>query len=69
MIRNGVRRRDGRLGATVLHLWHPEADRSGLKANQQQLEQLLTEERVRAQQGLSLLAKSIERSRREPALQ
>jgi glycosyltransferase involved in cell wall biosynthesis len=69
MIRNGVWRRDGRLGATVLHLWHAEEDRSGLKANQRQLEQLLTEKRVRAQQGLSLLTQSIERSRREPALQ
>lgn len=69
MIRNGIRRRDGRLGATVLHLWHPEADRSQLKANQRQLEQSLAEKRVRAQQGLSWLAQSIERSRREPALQ
>src|SRR5262249_8183960 len=34
MIRHGVCRKDGRLGATVLHLWHPEADRSRLGANQ-----------------------------------
>jgi glycosyltransferase involved in cell wall biosynthesis len=69
LIRHGVRRRDGRLGATVLHLWHPEADRSRLKDNQRQLEQLLADKRVRARQGLTWLAQSIERSRREPALQ
>jgi glycosyltransferase involved in cell wall biosynthesis len=67
MLRHGVRRRDGRLGVTVLHLWHPEADRSRLQTNQHQLEQLLSEQRVRAQQGLTSLAQSIERSWREPA--
>jgi len=35
-IRHGVQRKDGRLGATVLHLWHPEADRSRLDLNQRQ---------------------------------
>jgi glycosyltransferase involved in cell wall biosynthesis len=67
MIRHGVCRKDGRLEATVLHLWHPEADRSRLSANQRQLDQLLAERRVRAQQGLTWLEQSIERSRREPA--
>ena len=67
MIRHGVRRKDGRLGATVLHLWHPEADRSRLDLNQRQLDQLLADRRERAQQGLTWLAQSIERSRREPA--
>ena len=67
MIRHGVRRKDGRGGATVLHLWHPEADRSRLDVNQRQLDQLLAEPRVRAQQGLTWLAQSFERSRREPA--
>jgi hypothetical protein len=43
MIRHGVRRCDGRLGATVLHLWHPDADRSRLTANPGQLDQLLAE--------------------------
>lgn len=67
MIRHRVRRKDGRLGATVLHLWHPEADRSRLDLNQRQLDQLLADRRERAQQGLTWLAQSIERSRREPA--
>ena len=66
MIRHGVWRKDGRLGATVLHLWHPEADRSRLDTNQRQLDQLLAEQRVLAQQGLTWLAQSIECSRREP---
>ncbi len=67
MIRHGVRRRDGRLGATVLHLWHPDADRSRLTANQGQLDQLLAAKRVRAQQGLSWLVEPIEQRRQEPA--
>ncbi len=69
MIRHGVRRRDGRLGATVLHLWHPDADRSRLTANQSQLDQLLAAKRVRAQQGLSWLAEPIEQRRQAPAHQ
>jgi len=67
MIRHGVRRRDGRLGATVLHLWHPDADRSRLDANQSQLDALLAANRVRARQGLSWLAESTEHRRQEPA--
>ena len=55
MIRHGIRRRNARLEATVLHLWHPEQDRSRLEANQHQLDQLLNETRVRARQGLSAL--------------
>ncbi|MBV8744196.1 MAG: glycosyltransferase family 2 protein, partial [Xanthobacteraceae bacterium] len=42
MIRHGIRRRNARLEATVLHLWHPEQDRSRLEENQRQLEQLLS---------------------------
>ena len=33
LIRNGVRRRDGRLGTTVLHLWHQEHERAGAEQN------------------------------------
>jgi glycosyltransferase involved in cell wall biosynthesis len=67
MIRHGIKRRNARLGTTVLHLWHPEADRSRLDVNQRQLDHVLAERRVRAQQGLTWLTQSIERSRREPA--
>jgi glycosyltransferase involved in cell wall biosynthesis len=68
MIRHGIRRRNARLETTVLHLWHPEQDRSRLDANQRQLDQLLGETRVRARQGLSALRPAAERPTREPVL-
>jgi len=68
MIRHGIRRRNARLEATVLHLWHPEQDRARLEENERQLEQLLNETRVRARQGLSALEPTNERAAREPVL-
>ncbi len=68
MIRHGIRRRNARLDATVLHLWHPEQDRSRLKENQRQLDQLLGETRVRAREGLSALRSAGERPAREAVL-
>jgi glycosyltransferase involved in cell wall biosynthesis len=68
MIRHGIRRRNARLAATVLHLWHPEQDRSRLDENQRQLEQLLTESRERARQGLSALRAASNSNAREPVL-
>jgi glycosyltransferase involved in cell wall biosynthesis len=67
MIRHDVRRRNVRLAATVLHLWHPEQDRSRLEANQRQLEQLLSKTRVRAREGLSALREPVAPTLREPA--
>ena len=55
MIRAGIRRKDGRFGPGVLHLWHPEADRARLAQNDRQLDELLADGRIRARQGLSLL--------------
>jgi glycosyltransferase involved in cell wall biosynthesis len=55
MIRAGVRRKDGRFATGVLHLWHPEADRSRFAANKTQLAELITSDRVRAVSGLSSL--------------
>ena len=55
MIRAGVRRKDGRFATGVLHLWHPEADRSRLAANQTRLDELIKSDRVRALSGLSAL--------------
>jgi glycosyltransferase involved in cell wall biosynthesis len=55
LIRHGVLRKDGRHATTVLHLWHPESDRSKLPGNQEKLDLLLRNERVRASQGLSTL--------------
>jgi glycosyltransferase involved in cell wall biosynthesis len=56
MIRSGVRRKDGRFATGVLHLWHPEADRSQLAAHRAKLEELLKSDRVRALRGLSARA-------------
>jgi glycosyltransferase involved in cell wall biosynthesis len=74
LIRHGVRRKDGRHATTVLHLWHPESDRSQLPANQEKLDLLLRNERVRASQGLSALGEGtgprthISRSQAPPGL-
>jgi glycosyltransferase involved in cell wall biosynthesis len=56
MIRAGVQRKDGRFATGVLHLWHPEADRSRLAANRAKLDEVLKSDRVRALSGLSALA-------------
>ena len=55
MIRAGVRRKDGRFATGVLHLWHPDADRSQLAAHRTKLDELLGSDRVRALRGLSAL--------------
>ena len=55
MIRSGVKRKDGRFATGVLHLWHPDADRSQFDANQEKLDELLQNDRVRALRGLSAL--------------
>ncbi len=55
MIRAGVKRKDGRFATGVLHLWHPEADRSQLAVHRVKLDELLKSDRVRALSGLSAL--------------
>lgn len=55
LMRAGVRRKDGRMATGVLHLWHREADRSGLSENEVQLDEVLTSNRIRAKCGLSTL--------------
>ena len=55
MIRAGVKRKDGRFATGVLHLWHEDADRSQFDANQEKLDELLQNDRVRALRGLSAL--------------
>jgi glycosyltransferase involved in cell wall biosynthesis len=55
LIRSGVRRKDGRFATGVLHLWHPESERSRLPDNQGKLDLILHGQRVRALQGLSAL--------------
>jgi glycosyltransferase involved in cell wall biosynthesis len=53
LIRAGVRRKDGRFATGVLHLWHREADRSGLDANERQLAEIIEGDAVKARRGLS----------------
>ncbi len=55
LIRSGVRRKDGRFATGVLHLWHPESERSQLPDNQAKLDLALRSDRWRALQGLSAL--------------
>lgn len=55
LIRSGTRRKDGRFASGVLHLWHPEADRSLLPENRRRLDAVVHGDRVRAVAGLSSL--------------
>lgn len=55
LIRSGVKRKDGRFATGVLHLWHPEADRSQLAGNRARLDEVLKSDRIRALRGLSAL--------------
>ena len=56
LLRAGIRRKDGAFATGVIHLWHPDADRSNLPDNERRLEAVLAGDRVRAEQGLSSLA-------------
>ncbi len=60
LIHAGVCRKEGIFATGVLHLWHPEADRSLLPQNEQQLDRSLSDGRVRAEQGLLALTKADE---------
>jgi glycosyltransferase involved in cell wall biosynthesis len=55
LVHAGVRRKDGACATGVLHLWHPEADRSRLSQNEKRLEAVVNSERVKAEWGLSSL--------------
>jgi glycosyltransferase involved in cell wall biosynthesis len=53
LLHSGVRRKDGVFATGVLHLWHPEADRSQLVENERRLADVIASGRVRAERGLS----------------
>ncbi|MCC6779581.1 MAG: glycosyltransferase family 2 protein [Hyphomicrobiales bacterium] len=53
LLHAGVRRKDGRFATGVVHLWHPEADRTGLAANDDRLAGVLQSHRTHAERGLS----------------
>jgi glycosyltransferase involved in cell wall biosynthesis len=63
LLRAGVRRKDGNFATGVIHLWHPESDRSSLAHNQRLLEEVERADRVRATAGLSRLDASTEMAR------
>ncbi len=58
LLHAGVRRKDGMFATGVLHLWHAEADRSALTANESRLSDIIASDRIHAQRGLSSLGKS-----------
>jgi hypothetical protein len=51
----GLRRKDGRFATGVIHLWHGQADRAQLAANDARLDAVLRSDHTRAQRGLSAL--------------
>jgi glycosyltransferase involved in cell wall biosynthesis len=55
LLHAGVRRKDGIFATGVIHLWHPEAERSHLARNEDKLSEVLAGDRVRALRGLSSL--------------
>jgi len=55
LLHAGVRRKDGVFATGVIHLWHPDADRSQLSENEYKLGAVIADGRVRARHGLSSL--------------
>ncbi len=56
LLRSGVGRKEGRFAVPVLHLWHPEEDRSQEQENRQRLEQILKSTATVAQRGLKSIS-------------
>src|SRR5882757_1084540 len=56
----GLGRKDGRFATGVIHLWHREADRAQLAANDARLDAVLHSDHTRAQRGLSALRPAAE---------
>jgi glycosyltransferase involved in cell wall biosynthesis len=65
LLHAGVRRKDGRFATGVIHLWHPEADRGQLAANDVRLDAVLGSRRTRAQHGLSQLQECARKNDRD----
>jgi len=55
LLHASVCRKDGVFATGVLHLWHPEAGRDRLAANERKLSDILASDRIRARRGLSAL--------------
>lgn len=52
MIHAGIHHKNARFGASVFHLWHREADKSGFDENQRLLNDLIASRRHRAKLGV-----------------
>jgi glycosyltransferase involved in cell wall biosynthesis len=52
MLRNGIRRRNLKLGGVAYHLYHPESSRAKLNVNDQLLEDSEKENRLRCESGI-----------------
>jgi glycosyltransferase involved in cell wall biosynthesis len=50
--RHGVKRKLGKFSVEVLHLWHPNNDRTNLSNNEKQFSQVLSSSQVKAQKGI-----------------
>jgi glycosyltransferase involved in cell wall biosynthesis len=55
LLHAGLRRKDGVHATGVLHLWHPDADRSQLTENERLLAHVVESSRTRADRGISSL--------------
>ena len=56
--------KDGRFATGVLHLWHPENDRSRLAENERILAELMRGDRLKALVGLSAVTSDAHSARR-----
>ena len=55
LLHTGARRKDGTFATGVIHLWHREAGRDRLSANERKLSDIISSDDVRAKRGLSWL--------------
>ena len=56
LLRSGVQRKNGRFYIPVIHLWHPENDRSQERRNWAKLKATETDKQINAEKGLSQYA-------------
>ena len=68
LLHAGLRRKDGSLATGVLHLWHSDADRSELGANEQRLAEVIASRRMQAKRGISTLGPDVPVGAHEPAV-
>jgi glycosyltransferase involved in cell wall biosynthesis len=55
LLHAGLRRKDGTFATGVIHLWHKEADRGRLSANERKLSDIVSSDGFRAKRGLTAL--------------